>query len=105
MILAMTPEEKSLLERTAALADENNRILRSMQRTQRVTTVMHVLYWVVIIGFSVGAFYFFQPYLTFLTGLASPTSSGQQGSSTLDTLMNSLKQAQSSAGSLQDLLK
>ena len=106
MIFAMTPEEHMKLDRSLALAEENNAILRGMRRTQRITAIMHILYWVIIIGVSVGAFYFIQPYLTFLTGgLLAPSAHGETGGSELDTLLNALKQAQSSGASLQDLLK
>jgi hypothetical protein len=59
----MTPEEKSLLERTYKLAEDNNAMLRSIRRTGRLALIMRALYWIVIIGFSVGAYYFIQPYL------------------------------------------
>jgi hypothetical protein len=59
----MSPEEKELLHRSIALAEENNDILRSIQRSMRFSRLMSILYWIVIIGASVGAFYFIQPYL------------------------------------------
>ena len=89
----MTPEEKSLLERTAALVQENNQILHSIRRTTRWATAMRIAYWAVIIIVSVGAYYFIQPYLTLLTGL----SGGAGGFN-----MNS---AQEAAQQLQSLLK
>ena len=106
MIFAMTPEEHMKLDRSLALAEENNAILRGMRRTQRITAIMHILYWVIIIGVSVGAFYFIQPYLSFLTGLVLPSgTNAQTGGSEFDGILNALKQAQSSGASLQDLLK
>ncbi len=65
----MTPEEKSLLERTYKLAEENNSMLRSIRRSTRLSLIFRAIYWLVIIGFSVGAYYFVQPYLTQLLGL------------------------------------
>lgn len=59
----MTPEEKQLLEETLALARENNVILSRMQRSQRVTTAIKVLYWVVILALSFGAYWLIQPYV------------------------------------------
>ena len=59
----MTPEEKSLLERTYALAEENNNILRKMRRSNLISTIFRVAYWVIIIGLGLGAYYFLQPYL------------------------------------------
>lgn len=90
--MPVTPEEKSLLERTHALAEENNEILKSIRRANRFGTIMRVLYWVVIIGLSVGAYYFIQPYVTFMSGLYGQSQSG----------MNS---AQDAASGLRDLLK
>ncbi len=60
----MTPEEHELLRRSIALSEENNDILRSIQRSIRLSRFMSVLYWLVIIGVSVGAWYFIQPYLS-----------------------------------------
>jgi len=88
----MTPEEKSLLERTYKLSEENNEILRSIRRSNRAGMIMRVLYWIVIIVVSFGAYYFIQPYLTLLTGLS--------GTSGFD-----LNQAQQAVKSLQGLLK
>jgi hypothetical protein len=65
----MSPEEKELLRRSIALAEENNDILRSIQRSMRLARLMTVLYWVVIIGASVGAFYLIQPYLKSVSDL------------------------------------
>ncbi len=59
----MTPEEHELLRRSIALAEENNDILRSLQRHMRLARFMSVLYWLIIIGISVGAWYFVQPYV------------------------------------------
>lgn len=63
----MTPEERSLLERTHKLAEENNEMLRSIRRANRFGTAMRVLYWVVILVLSFGAYYFIQPYVNTLT--------------------------------------
>lgn len=57
----MTPEEKSLLERTYKLAEENNSILRKMRRAGRWALVARIFYWVVIIGLGVGAYLALEP--------------------------------------------
>ena len=92
----MTPEEKSLLERTYKLAEENNAILRSIRRSARLTAVMRWAYWAVIILLTFGAYYFIQPYMTALIGVVNP---GQGG------ISNDINNAQSAANSLKDLLK
>ncbi|MFA5778361.1 MAG: hypothetical protein WC870_02650 [Candidatus Paceibacterota bacterium] len=81
----MQPEEKKLLEQTYELVEENNRMLHSIKRTMFMARIMSVLYWVLIIGVSVGAFYFIQPYLDQLMD----TYSGAK--SNLDNLGSLLK--------------
>lgn len=91
----MNPEERSLLERTYKMVEENNSILRSLQRSKRIGLVIKSLYWIVIIGLSVGAFYFVQPYIEFMTGALGV--GGKQESNTASQ--------QNYAEMLQDLLK
>ncbi|MBI3306056.1 hypothetical protein HYZ82_02910 [Candidatus Nomurabacteria bacterium] len=78
----MSPEERELLNRSVALAEENNQILRSMKRGQRWASIMRTVYWVFIIGSAVGAFYLLQPYIDSVKGLYQDVSNG----------LNSLKQ-------------
>jgi hypothetical protein len=59
----MNPNEKELLEKTYELEKENNRMLRSIRNSGRWALIFRVFYWLIIIGLSVGAFYFIQPYL------------------------------------------
>jgi len=59
----MDPEARELLNRSVALAEDNNKILHSIRRGMRISRFMSILYWVLIIGISVGAFYFLQPYV------------------------------------------
>lgn len=59
----MDPESRKLLENTHSLAEENNKMLHAMRRSMFWSHVSSALYWVVIIGISVGAFYFLQPYV------------------------------------------
>ncbi|MEK7578968.1 MAG: hypothetical protein AAB460_00320 [Patescibacteria group bacterium] len=59
----MTPEERKMLEETLALSRENNIVLKKLRRGALWGRAMHLLYWVVIIGTTVGAFYFLQPLL------------------------------------------
>ena len=59
----MSPEEKELLKRSVSLAEENNKMLHSMRRSQRVSQFMSFLYWALIIGSAVGAYVLIQPYV------------------------------------------
>lgn len=74
----MTPEEKSLLERAAALAEENNKILRSMRRAARWDMAMRIVYWAVILGLSYSAYAFVRPYIDTLLGSLGQLQSGLQ---------------------------
>ena len=58
----MPPEEKELLKRSIVLAEENNQILRALHKSMRIGRVIKIIYWTIIIGSAVGAFYIFQPY-------------------------------------------
>ncbi len=93
----MSPEEKSLLERTYKLSQENNAILLSIRRANRIGTAVKIFYWVVIIGLSVGAFYFIQPYIDFMTGAFNK---GGNSGGTANT-----SESQQMISNLQDLLK
>jgi hypothetical protein len=59
----MNPQDKELLEKTYELANDNNKILHGIRRSNRWNAFFRVVYWIIIIGVSVGAFYYVQPYL------------------------------------------
>ncbi|MEN9582243.1 MAG: hypothetical protein RL641_197 [Candidatus Parcubacteria bacterium] len=84
----MSEEERKMLERSLELAEENNKILHSMQRSMRLARVMSILYWVFIIGSAVGAYYLIQPYVEGITGAygGAQSSIGDSVSGLLDTL-------------------
>ena len=70
----MDPESKKLLEDTYALTEENNKMLHNIKRSMFLARIMSILYWLVIIGVSVGAFYFIQPYIDQLMGVYGKAS-------------------------------
>jgi TRAP-type C4-dicarboxylate transport system permease small subunit len=59
----MNPEEKQLLQKTYYLAEENNKILHKLKRANTRASLFRWFYWIVIIGISIGAFYFLEPYI------------------------------------------
>ncbi len=59
----MSPEERELLNKTATLTEENNKLLHSVLRSMRIARIMSLVYWVFIVGSAVGAYYVIQPYL------------------------------------------
>jgi len=79
-------EFKEILEETLELAEENNKILRRMQRAMRWGRFFSLLYWLIIIGSAVGAYYFLQPFIasfqetfqSFTSGVGSLQNVGQQ---------------------------
>ncbi len=64
----MDPEEKELLEKSVEIAEENNEILRKMQRSMRWTRILYTVYWLFIIGSAIGALYLIQPYIQAISG-------------------------------------
>jgi Trk-type K+ transport system membrane component len=95
----MTPEERSLLERTYNLTEDNNKILRSMRRSQRVSTVIRSIYWLFIIGASLGAYYLVQPYIDTVFGAYKNAISTFQG------VGQDIDKVQNAADSLKDVFK
>jgi len=59
----MSPEERELLEKSVKLAEDNNRMLHSMRKSMRRSSVARGIYWVFIIGSAVGGYYLLQPYI------------------------------------------
>jgi hypothetical protein len=82
----MTPEERSLLERTYKLSEDNNQILHSIRRSNRLAAVARVFYWIVIIVVSFGAYYFIQPYFNMLTGMLDKIGGAHGFQSLLDLM-------------------
>jgi len=72
----MTPEEKSLLERTHALAVENNHILHSLRRSDRLSLVFRIFYWVVILVVSFGSYVVIQPFLKSFINASAMSQTG-----------------------------
>jgi len=88
----MNPEERSLLERTYKLTEENNELLKSIRLSNRVSLVMRVIYWVIIISISLGAVYFIKPYVNFLSSTVSgPNDTNAQPQDSLQLLQELLK--------------
>ncbi len=84
----MDPDIKHLLEENLKLSKENNELLKKVRNFQRWAQVTRVLYWFVIIGAAIGAFYFIQPYfegvLNLYTGGVSDISAVKNIGETLN---------------------
>ena len=99
----MTPEEKALLERAVALSEENNVLLKKMLRSAKISTFLRVCYWVLIIGFSFGAFYLIQPYINTLQSTVQQLQGNTQSNSSVAT--GGSADLQSQVQTLNSLLK
>ena len=67
----MSPEERELLNRSVSLAEDNNKILHAMRRSQRWSSIARAVYWIIIVGSALGAFYLLQPYIDKLKSVYS----------------------------------
>lgn len=70
----MDAEDSKKLDRILALAEENNEYIKKVRSTQKNTQMFKAIYWVAIITFAVGGFYFLKPYFNTLNNLYSSIS-------------------------------
>ncbi len=64
----MQPDEREMLKKALELSQENNKMLHSIKRGMMWGRVTRILYWVIIIGASIGAYYYVEPYLNTAIG-------------------------------------
>ena len=62
--MTMEGDIKKLLEDNLNLNKENNRLLLKLYNIQRWAQVTRIIYWFIIIGITIGAFYFIKPFLS-----------------------------------------
>lgn len=70
-----------LNERLASIEkkiEENNHILVRIRRVQRNAQLFRLFYWLVIVGLTLGAFYYIEPYLKQLLAVYSNIQDTQQ---------------------------
>ncbi len=84
-VFRMDAEDKKKLDRILELAEENNKYVRSVRKSQKTSQMFKAIYWVVIIVFVLGGFYYVQPYLKTLNGIYSSVSSKDGGFGFSDT--------------------
>ena len=65
----MDQETKELLRKILEVSTENNKMLKSVQRSMFWGRVMRYVYWAIIIGSAIGAYYFVQPYVDQVIGV------------------------------------
>ena len=59
----MSPEERELLTKAIKLSEENNKILRGMRRSARLSSFFRLAYWTVIIIVTIAGYMIIQPYI------------------------------------------
>jgi hypothetical protein len=59
----MDLEDRDKFEKVISLAEDNNRMIKKLYRALRWSRVFRVIYLVIIIGASLGSYYYIQPYL------------------------------------------
>lgn len=74
---------KKELAELKTLTQENNRMILGIYRRAKISMIVDVTKWVIIIGISIGAFYFVQPYIdsvvnTYSNLLGNNGADGQQ---------------------------
>lgn len=60
-IVKEVQELKKLNKENFELLQHNNRILRRIQKKMRTQTAVRILYWAVLIGSTLGMYYYLQP--------------------------------------------
>ena len=95
----MEGDIKNLLEENLKLSKENNELLLKIHGVQRWTQITHILYWFLIIGVSIGDFYFIKPYLGNVLNLYT---GGVSGINNIGDITKNLKNGQTD---MQDLLE
>jgi hypothetical protein len=75
----MDEREKEMLRNIQVMTEENNKILKKMNRRAILGTASRLLYWVVIIAVAFGAYYFIEPYVNKVADLYKLINSGTAG--------------------------
>ena len=65
----MDPETKAKLEETFKLVEENNKIIKQLRTHLWIGRGIRIVYWVVIIGIALSAYYFAQPFVEDAKGI------------------------------------
>ena len=71
-------ETNQLMQMILEKTEENNALLKKMHRSIVWGMVTKILYWVIIIGVSLGSYYFIQPYINSVVGVYDSIKSSAQ---------------------------
>ena len=67
----MDEHERKMLEEVVKLSQDNNKALRKLVGYHRSAMIFRIIYWTIIIGSVIAAYYSIQPYMTSLISLYS----------------------------------
>jgi hypothetical protein len=65
----MDQETKGLLEDIKRLENENNSLLLKLHNIQKWNLISRIVYWFILLGIAVGAFYFIKPFFGSIMGM------------------------------------
>ena len=88
----MDSELRKLTMESLELARENNKMLHGMRRSARISSFFRFAYWFVIIGITLGSFYFIQPYVEKISSIYTAVEKDSRSiQSVRDSLNNFIK--------------
>lgn len=64
------------IEKLTALAEENHHMIKNLYQRARMATVFIFIKWFIIIGLTIGSFYFIQPFINTLVSIYGGTTGG-----------------------------
>lgn len=74
----MDPNEQRMIRESLQLSRETNILVKKIHRHLMIGRAFKAVYWIIIIGVTVGAFYFLQPYIESLQGVYGGIVDSQQ---------------------------
>ena len=86
----MNDDERKMLQEVLEISQENQKMVKRLYKSWWWGRIGSIVYWVVIIGFAFGAYYFIQPYFNVLTsvygGLQQQVDTVQNAGSSIQDL-------------------
>ena len=72
-------DNKEILNKILETTEDNNKFLKKISRGILFSRIMTFVYWIVILGVGVGAYYYIQPYIDGLFDTYDGVRGGLQG--------------------------
>jgi hypothetical protein len=80
-------ELSARLEELHKVVEDNHRMMEKVYRSMVLNRIIRIVYWVLVLGAAVGAFYFLQPYLDTISGSYNRARELFGGTSTVSALL------------------